>query len=316
MDSIPFESAVFENYTEKNYKVKVNVVGKGPKGFCFYEDEIVGENETSAIKELPTNSVVVFSVIKYSLSSIFNLKYFFAPLKGPFGNTLTSQKAPKIYKELPTLQPEQPEQQINQANEQLLSQEQNMQNNAQQQYSENYDYMPYQDQNMNNQYYPQNMEANMQYEQNNVQSNAQYTQNNMQNQEAYNQYMYQNNAQIGYQTQNNMIQNPYAQNIPKSNNQIKKKTGNPVFKTQGQIIDESGVLVQYAMINGDNYVIGLENRSNMKIKLQLSLLGLVIGNNGQSHAVFYSNPRERKIFNTKILPNYDYDQVAFEFQYA
>ena len=317
MDSIPFESAVFENYTEKNYKVKVNVVGKGPKGFCFYEDEIVGENETSAIKELPTNSVVVFSVIKYSLSSIFNLKYFFAPLKGPFGNTLTAQKAPKIYKELPTLQPEQPEQQINQPNEQLLSQEQNMHNNDQQQYTENY---------ANNQSYPQNKETNMQYEQNNVQSNAQYTQNNKQNQVAYNQYMYQNNTQIGYQTQNNMIQNqnmqinmpytPYAQNIPKSNNQIRKNTGNPVFKTQGQIIDESGVLVQYAMINGDNFVIGLENRSNMKIKLQLSLLGLVIGNNGQSHAVFYSNPRERKIFNTKILPNYTYDQVAFEFQYA
>ena len=350
MDSLPFEAAVFENYTQNNFKVKVNVVGKGAKSFCFYEDEIVGENETSVIKELPTNSVAVFCVIKYSLSSIFSLKYFFAPLKAPFGNTLTAKKAPKINEELPKLQPEQ------QTNDQ--SQEQNMQNNtdnmAQQQYSES----AYQNQNLNNQYYqPQNMEANMQYEQNNIQSYDQYTQNNIQDAEAYNQYIYQNNQQfapqsnvpktnkpksmdvgkmyqqtnnlnyVGYETQNNYIQSnniaqnqnmqmikpytPYAQN-----NQNKKKSGNPVFKTQGQIIDESGVLVQYAMINGDSFVIGLENRSNMKIKMKLILLGLVISNNGQSYASFYSNPRERKIFNTTILPNYRYDQVAFEFQYG
>ena len=29
MDSLPFECAVFENYTDKNYRVKVNVNGKG-----------------------------------------------------------------------------------------------------------------------------------------------------------------------------------------------------------------------------------------------------------------------------------------------
>ena len=400
MDSIPFEAAVFENYTNNNYRVKVNVVGKGEKSFCFYEDEIVSEKETSAIKELPTNSVAVFSVLKYSLSSIFSLKYFFASLKPPFGNTLTAQKSPQIYKEKSTLKPET---QDNKANNQFATQDQNIQNNAeyinpQQQYLDNNANIPYGDQNINSGVYqPQNMEYNTQFY--NDQYNAQYDvqssgqfigQNNGQNIQAYNQYYNQNYPQFApqsgiqsfnqnaqyinqnvpkknkknnlsisknkiaqnnpqyintmnvqnnnrYNTQNNLnyIQNNITypqqnqnmlmnisyntQNNPKSNyvsTQNKKKTINPVFKTQGQVIDESGVLVQYAMINGDNYVIGLENRSNMKIKLQLLLEGLVISNNGKSYAVFYSNPRERKIFNTKILPNYSYDQIAFEFQYA
>ena len=45
MDSIPFETAIFENYTDKDYKVKLNIVGKGEKSFCFYADEIATEND-------------------------------------------------------------------------------------------------------------------------------------------------------------------------------------------------------------------------------------------------------------------------------
>ena len=59
----------------------------------------------------------------------------------------------------------------------------------------------------------------------------------------------------------------------------------------------------------------LENRSNMKIRLKLFLKGLVIGNTGKTFAIFNSNPKERKIFNTKILPNYSYEQITFQFQY-
>ena len=50
---------------------------KETKNYFFYENEIVGENDTNAFKELPTNSVAVFSVLKHSLSSILSLKYFF-----------------------------------------------------------------------------------------------------------------------------------------------------------------------------------------------------------------------------------------------
>ena len=92
-----------------------------------------------------------------------------------------------------------------------------------------------------------------------------------------------------------------------------KKPGNPVFKTQGQILDENGALVQYSMINGDTFVIGLENRSNMKVKMQLIIEGAVIVNTGKSLAVFYSNPRERKIFKAKMINT---GNVAFQFDYA
>ena len=141
MDSLPFEAAVFENYTENNYRVKVNVASKGDKSYSFYEDEIVGEDSNSAIKELPVNSVCVFAVLKYSLSSIFSLKYFFAPLKSPNPDSITVQKAPKIYPEKSTLKP--PEEASMGENQQMEGKEQKIMDNGQ--------YIPTQDHN-NQQY--------------------------------------------------------------------------------------------------------------------------------------------------------------------
>ena len=112
------------------------------------------------------------------------------------------------------------------------------------------------------------------------------------------------NQNMGYINQNAQINNKIL------------KTGNPVFRTQGQIINQEGTLVQYAMISGNNYIIGLENSSNMKIRLKLILQGLVLTNTGKTYALFYSNPKERKIFRAKILPNYSYEQITFEFQYS
>ena len=63
---------------------------------------------------------------------------------------------------------------------------------------------------------------------------------------------------------------------------------------------------------GDEIVIGLENRSNMKIKLQLIIEGAVIINTGKSVALFYSNPRERKIFKLKANNNLS-EKVVFQF---
>ena len=535
MDSIPFEAAVFENYTDKNYRVKVNVVGKGEKSFCFYHDEIANENDITAIKELPVNSVAIFPVLKYSLSSIFSLKYFFAPLKTPSVNTATSQKAPKIYEEKPTLQPEQPVDQNltnfqdnlqNPQNQNIQTdlqiipqQEQNIQNNQayfqyptdkEQNIQNNMQYLPYQDNNMNNnnQYIPyqnqiqthnindnkqyisyqennininkqdiipqtQNIKDNKQYInpqiqnvkdnkqnvpyqnqannnnmnrlyadskiQNNIKNNSNQPnnkpnilfipQNNIQNEknilnqnkEIKSLFIHLNNNQIipKVNTQNNSQITPYSQNIkinkqydsktyinttnpfiPKSNvknsvqfvlnnnllinpiyniqSNIQKNTqcighnknihsmtyshpdqkqtmqnnisyvpnntcnqkefntcnqkefninknipniqdthlGNPVFRTQGQIINKEGTLVQYQMINGDNYIIGIENRSNIKMKLKLLLEGLIIICTGKSFATFYNHPKERKIFKCKILPYYNYNNIAFQFQYA
>ena len=373
MDSLPFEAAVFENYTPNNYRVKVNAIGKGQKSFCFYNDEIATENDISIIKELPVHSVAVFTILKYSLSSIVTLKYFFAPLKELSPNNPTSIKAPKICPEKPVLQPE-----ANINNNQFGMQVQNMNmNNAQNVQSQQYiqgneQYNPYQ-QNMmantqiapaqqniqttqqfvpktnipknNNQFVPktnaqvnqyfkpyqqniQNMQNNAQFiPKTNIQNNKQFIpKKNVQNNNYYNNqnnmaYNYQNQAQYQYPNmQMNVPYAPYSQNVPKTNtnypnSQVPKKVGNPVFKTQGQIINQDGTLVQYSMVNGDNYVIGLENRSNMKVRLQLYLEGLVLSNTGKNYAVFFSNPRERKIFNVKILNNYN-GQIYFEFQYA
>ena len=373
MDSLPFEAAVFENYTPNNYRVKVNVIGKGQKSFCFYNDEIATENDISIIKELPVHSVAVFTILKYSLSSIVTLKYFFAPLKELSPNNPTSIKAPKICPEKPALQTE-----ANINNNQFGMQVQNMNmNNAQNVQSQQYiqgneQYNPYQQNRMantqiapaqqniqttqqfvpktnipknNNQFVPktnaqvnqyfkpyqqniQNMQNNAQFiPKTNIQNNKQFIpKKNVQNNNYYNNqnnmaYNYQNQAQYQYPNmQMNVPYAPYSQNVPKTNtnypnSQVPKKVGNPVFKTQGQIINQDGTLVQYSMVNGDNYVIGLENRSNMKVRLQLYLEGLVLSNTGKNYAVFFSNPRERKIFNAKILNNYN-GQIYFEFQYA
>ena len=446
MDSLPFEAAVFENYTENNYRVKVNVVSKGDKSYSFYEDEIVGEDATSAIKELHVNSVCVFTVLKHSLSSIFTLKYFFAPLKSPNPDSITLKKAPKIYPEISSLKPQ--EEAPMGENQQTAGQSQKTMDNAQ--------YMPIQDQN-NQQYIQeqgyqdnsryietqnqitqnnaknilsqekeQNMQINEQYtnaqdleeihQNKNVQYNPQYEYSQYQNQKmdisqqqcdySQNQYNQLNQQAISQQiiqkdkyfnqtnTQNNPKKNVksftpskptvkvkqntqstskinvknekyspkkvqpitaktndkktsqyytkddyvrcHIEHVQQNQNKnvkrkiqyvpfspkpkivetkTEKKGGNPVFKTQGQYIEENGVLIQYAMINGDTYTIGLENRSDVKVRMQLVLEGLIISSTGRSYAIFYSNPKERKIFNTKILPNFTYKQVGFEFQY-
>ena len=88
-----------------------------------------------------------------------------------------------------------------------------------------------------------------------------------------------------------------------------------MFQTEGQILDEDGALAQYYMETGDEIVIGLENRSNMKIKMQLEIQGAIIVKSGKSVALFYSNPRERKIFRAKKINNFN-EQVVFQFLYA
>jgi hypothetical protein len=344
MDSLPFEAAIFENYTQNNYRVKVNVIGKGQKSFCFYKDEIANENETSTIKELPVNSVAVFTVLKYTLSSIINLKYFFAPLKTISLNNPTSLKAPKILYEQPKFQSESSKNNYNQFG--ITNQNMNnVQNTQYVQNNYNEQYIPYQ-QNMlaNN----QNIQINQQFSPKiNIQNNQQFDPiTNIQNNQQFNPYQQsiKNNPQF-IPKKNININNQYVQriNIPNNyfnnqnnklfnqqiqpqyhninihsrhpSNQSPKKNGNPVFRTQGQIINQDGTLVQYSMINGSNFVIGLENRSNIKVKLLLFLEGLIISNTGRNYAIFYSNPKERKIFNAKILNNYN-GQIYFEFQYA
>ena len=269
MDSIPFETAIFENYTDKDYKVKLNIVGKGEKSFCFYEDEIATENDITTIKELPKNSVAIFTALKYSASSIFNFKYFFAPLKAPNPNNPTALRAPKIYDEPPVIQPPQPNTEAN-ANENINTQEVNQENNTEKVETK-----------VTTEVKTITKEPNVEKIETEVKTEKIITQN-----------------VIPQQTETKVV---------------KKKGGHPVFKTQGEVLDENGVLIQYYLDNGEEFVIGLENRSNMKVKMQLIIEGAVIVNTGKSLAVFYSNPRERKIFKAKKINN---GNVAFQFDYA
>ena len=336
MDSLPFEAAIFENYTQNNYRVKVNVIGKGQKSFCFYKDEIATENETSTIKELLVNSVAVFTVLKYTLSSILSLKYFFAPLKIISLNNPTSLKAPKILNGQPKLQSES----SNNYSNQFAITNQNMNNVQNAQYLQNnYNYneqnIPYQqnmlinNQNIQiNQQFPTitNVQNNQQFKpyQQIIQSNRQFIPKKNTNININNQYVQRINIPNNYfNNQNNILFNQQIQHHNHNmiihnrhlSNPSPRKNGNPVFRTKGQIINQDGTLVQYSMINGSNFVIGLENRSNIKVKLILFLEGLIISNTGRNYAIFYSNPKERKIFNAKILNNYN-GQIYFEFQYA
>jgi len=72
---IPFMLACFVNPTPNNYKIKLEVKAKGNKSFCIYNNSDATENDSSVIKEVKSGSAVTFSILKYSLSSMFSLLY-------------------------------------------------------------------------------------------------------------------------------------------------------------------------------------------------------------------------------------------------
>ena len=72
---LPFMLACFVNPTSINYKVKLELEAKGSKSFCFYNDNIATENDSTVIKEIKSGSTATFSIMKYSLSSMFSLRY-------------------------------------------------------------------------------------------------------------------------------------------------------------------------------------------------------------------------------------------------
>ena len=311
MDSIPFETAVFENYTDKDYKVKLNVVGKGEKSFCFYADEVASENDITTIKELPKNSVAIFTILKYGLSSIFNFKYFFAPLKAPNPNSPTAIRAPKIYDEPPKLEEAQQNVEENAQQSQVPTQipEQNIQAQQEMNIQQNKEVIQQEKQ-------IQDIQANAQTEVNPIKDQQKEIQKVPEQQKE--KIITQKKEQKVQITQKEVkTQNIINQNISSSQTQskvVKKKGGHPVFKTQGQMLDYEGALVQYYLENENEIVIGLENRTNEKFRLQLTIYGAIISNTGKSMAVFYSNPRERKIFKAKRLNKKG--DISFQFDYV
>ena len=73
---IPFMVACFVNTTPTNYKVRLEVKGKGSsKTYCIYNDSSATENDSSVIREVKSGSACTISILKYSLSSMFSLAY-------------------------------------------------------------------------------------------------------------------------------------------------------------------------------------------------------------------------------------------------
>ena len=76
-DYFPFLITYFENEKNGDNLIKLNVNYKGEKEFCFYCDDIADENDTKIEKELPKNGNNIVLIMKYTLSSTFNLNYIF-----------------------------------------------------------------------------------------------------------------------------------------------------------------------------------------------------------------------------------------------
>ena len=255
--------------------------------------------------------MAIFTILKYGLSSIFNFKYFFAPLKAPNPNSPTAIRAPKIYDEPPKLEEAQQNVEENAQQSQVPTQipEQNIQAQQEMNIQQNKEVIQQEKQ-------IQDIQANAQTEVNPIKDQQKEIQKVPEQQKE--KIITQKKEQKVQITQKEVkTQNIINQNISSSQTQskvVKKKGGHPVFKTQGQMLDYEGALVQYYLENENEIVIGLENRTNEKFRLQLTIYGAIIANTGKSIAVFYSNPRERKIFKAKRLNKKG--EISFQFDYV
>ena len=93
----------------------------------------------------------------------------------------------------------------------------------------------------------------------------------------------------------------------------------PVFKQDGEPIDEDGTIYQYFKEEKNGFTIGLENRGKSKEKFKLILEGLDFTdsvNRGRSTSIpFDLYPRERKKWFVSLKSRYSGD-LSFQFDYA
>ena len=74
---IPFKVLIFKNSTEKNIKVRLDVLekGKGNKSFCIYNDNIATESDTSVIKEIKPKDIQTVLIMGYAITSEYQISY-------------------------------------------------------------------------------------------------------------------------------------------------------------------------------------------------------------------------------------------------
>jgi hypothetical protein len=93
----------------------------------------------------------------------------------------------------------------------------------------------------------------------------------------------------------------------------------PVFKEEGEAIDESGTIIQYFKQEKNGFTIGIENKGRTKEKFKLILEGLDFTdsiNRGRSTSLpFDLSPKERKKWYVSLKARYNGD-LSFQFDYA
>ena len=93
----------------------------------------------------------------------------------------------------------------------------------------------------------------------------------------------------------------------------------PVFKTEGEAIDEDGYIIQYVKEEKNGFTIGIENRGRTKEKFKLILEGLDFTdsvNRGKgTSAPFELSPNQRKKWYVAMKQRYRGD-LSFQFDYA
>ena len=76
-DDFPFTFAYFENESNKDQKITININYLGEKSFCYYCDDYADEDDTNIEKELPAGGNNIVMLMKYTMDSRFVLNYFF-----------------------------------------------------------------------------------------------------------------------------------------------------------------------------------------------------------------------------------------------
>jgi hypothetical protein len=97
-----------------------------------------------------------------------------------------------------------------------------------------------------------------------------------------------------------------------------RKVEDRVFKEEPEAIDEGNTIFQYVRETYKGYVIGLENRRNVRLRGKLEIQGLDFveeENKGKSSISFYIEKKSKLVFET-ILKKRFYGDVTFEFSFS
>ena len=74
-DDLPFIVGYFENNSNTDNKISIDLKSKGDKSCCFYCDDIANEDDECTIKDLKAKNYCIFLVMKYYLTSLFTINY-------------------------------------------------------------------------------------------------------------------------------------------------------------------------------------------------------------------------------------------------